>query len=181
MNQDDLLVGDAERNQSVTVLREACAHGRLTLDEFSDRVNQAFAARTRGQLTSVTSDIPASTAVALPGQRAATHWTVTLLSDNKRNGHWRVDEQTRALTVMGCCTLDLRRAQVQGRETVVYAYVVMGCMNIIVPEGTQVELEGLTIMGSQDCKVADDRVLPGAPVVRVRGVILMGSVSVKTR
>lgn len=40
-------VADADRDRMVTTLREQVAVGRLTLDEFSDRVGDALAARTR--------------------------------------------------------------------------------------------------------------------------------------
>lgn len=180
MNQDDVLVGDAERDHSVARLRDACADGRLTLDEFSERVNAVLAARTRGQLAVVTRDLPGSTALATR-RRGPTKWTICLMSDTKRNDHWRIDGETRALTVMGSCTLDLRHANVQGDEIVVDAYVVMGSVKIVVPEGTEVELGGLTIMGNQQCKFGADTVRSGAPFVRVRGYVLMGSVDVVTR
>ncbi|MGH9095816.1 MAG: DUF1707 SHOCT-like domain-containing protein, partial [Acidimicrobiales bacterium] len=41
---------DADRDRTVTLLREHVVVGRLTLDEFSDRVGNALAARTRGEL-----------------------------------------------------------------------------------------------------------------------------------
>jgi len=177
LNDDDILASDAERDQSIARLRDACGEGRLSLEEFSDRVNAVLAARTRGQLAPITADLPSGTA---PVARAVDVKRVTfsLLSDVKRRGRWRIDGQTTAISILGNCTLDLRRAVIQGNEVVVNAHVVMGAVKIIVPRGTLVEMEGLTIMGNRDSKVDDDDALPGAPVVRVRGFTLMGAVDV---
>jgi hypothetical protein len=41
------------------VLREAFAEGRLTAQEHSDRVGQAYAARTYAELATVSADLPA--------------------------------------------------------------------------------------------------------------------------
>jgi len=174
---DEILVSDAEREQSIARLRDACGEGRLSLDEFSDRVNAVLAARTRGQLVPITADLPGS-ALPVPERRNAKRLTFSLMSDVKRKGRWNIDGETTAISVMGSCTLDLRRAVIQGREIVINAYAVMGAVKIIVPRGTPVEMEGFAIMGNRDSKVDDDEVLPGSPIVRVRGLVVMGAVDV---
>src|SRR5581483_3749373 len=56
----NMRVGDAEREAVAAQLREHYADGRLTLDELNERLDQAFAARTRADLTAVTRDLPVS-------------------------------------------------------------------------------------------------------------------------
>ena len=46
----EMRVGDAEREATAAELREHYASGRLTLDELNDRLDKAFAAKTRGDL-----------------------------------------------------------------------------------------------------------------------------------
>ena len=53
-------MADADRDRTVTQLREHVVAGRLTLDEFSERVGRALAATTRGDLEAVMTDLPAS-------------------------------------------------------------------------------------------------------------------------
>jgi hypothetical protein len=53
-------VGDTERDAVATQLREHYADGRLTLDELNERLDQAFAARTRADLNAVTRDLPST-------------------------------------------------------------------------------------------------------------------------
>lgn len=58
MNDPELRAGDADRDRTITELREAYAEGRLTADEFSDRLTKAQAARTFGELAALTADLP---------------------------------------------------------------------------------------------------------------------------
>ena len=51
-------VADADRDRTVTMLREHVVDGRLTLDEFSERVGLALEARTRGDLDAVMANLP---------------------------------------------------------------------------------------------------------------------------
>jgi len=60
-------VGDADREAVAGQLREHYADGRLTLDELNERLDQAFAAKTRADLNAVLRDLPH---VASPGADA---------------------------------------------------------------------------------------------------------------
>ena len=49
---------DKDREAVVTVLRNACTAGRLTLDEFDERTSAAYASKTWGELRVLTADLP---------------------------------------------------------------------------------------------------------------------------
>jgi hypothetical protein len=51
-------VGDADREAVAAQLREHYADGRLTLEELNERLDQAFAAKTRADLNTVLRDLP---------------------------------------------------------------------------------------------------------------------------
>ncbi len=53
-----LRVSDAERSAVVDLLQRHAGEGRLTLDEFGARVEEAMAARTGDDLTAVLRDLP---------------------------------------------------------------------------------------------------------------------------
>jgi hypothetical protein len=63
----DLRIGDADREAVAAALREHYAQGRLTLEEFNQRIEAAFAATMRSQLSALTRDLPP---VATPAARA---------------------------------------------------------------------------------------------------------------
>ena len=56
--QPSLRIGDAEREATAAELREHFAHGRLTLEEFNQRLDAVFTAKTQGDLTLITRDLP---------------------------------------------------------------------------------------------------------------------------
>ncbi|MGN9782895.1 DUF1707 domain-containing protein [Nonomuraea sp. ZG12] len=60
MDQHDLRIGDAEREQTMAALREHFAAGRLTHEELDERLDQSLAARTARDLAQVTADLPGS-------------------------------------------------------------------------------------------------------------------------
>ena len=57
-------VSDQERNAAVEALRDHLTEGRLTTEEFSDRVEAALSARTRGDLADLIGDLPRLTPAA---------------------------------------------------------------------------------------------------------------------
>jgi hypothetical protein len=50
---------DQDRDVVVAVLRDAYTAGRLTLEEFDERMTAAYASRTWGELRKLTEDLPA--------------------------------------------------------------------------------------------------------------------------
>jgi Domain of unknown function (DUF1707) len=71
----DLRAGDEDRRQVVAELQRHYVEGRLTADELGERVAQASAARTFGELAATLSDLPATRET---GVRTATFWGVPL-------------------------------------------------------------------------------------------------------
>src|SRR4051812_7496126 len=88
-------VNDAERQAMVARLQAACGEGRLTLDEFSERVGMALEARTSADLEELTLDLPALAPPSVPptGTSAApaphpTSWAIGILSGSEHRGRW---------------------------------------------------------------------------------------------
>jgi hypothetical protein len=57
-SQNDMRVGDSEREATVNELREHFASGRLTQEEFNERMDEAFGAKTRGDLKAAMRELP---------------------------------------------------------------------------------------------------------------------------
>jgi hypothetical protein len=55
---DPIRASDTDRDVVVDALREAYAEGRLTQDEWDERMSAAYASRTWGQLRELTADLP---------------------------------------------------------------------------------------------------------------------------
>ena len=64
--QASMLAASADRERAVDVLKAGFAEGRLTQDEYNDRMSRAYAARTYGELAALTGDLPAGPLPAWP-------------------------------------------------------------------------------------------------------------------
>jgi Domain of unknown function (DUF1707)/Cell wall-active antibiotics response 4TMS YvqF len=183
----ELRVSDAEREHVALRLREAGGEGRLTLEELSERVELAYAARTVADLEALTTDLPAAGTAAAPAalpepappEKAG--WVVAVMSGADRRGSWRPRGRTRAVALMGAVDIDLREAQIDAPEIRITAVSVMGGVTVIVPEGVRVEMGGFALMGGNSSPRDPGPEGPGAPVVRVSAWSLMGAVDVKRR
>ncbi len=67
-------VGDADRDAIAAQLREHYADGRLTLEELNERLDQAFAAKTKADLNTVMRDLPQATRPAAGMPYGGTAW-----------------------------------------------------------------------------------------------------------
>ena len=82
---------------------------------------------------------------------------------------------------MGECKIDLRQAVIDAPLIVVDALAIMGTVEVIVPEGVQVELQGIAIMGAKTMRMSDTQALEGAPVVRITGLAVLGEIKVRNQ
>jgi hypothetical protein len=62
----DMRIADADRDAAAAHLREHYAQGRLTLEEFNQRLDGVFAATTQSQLSTLTRDLPRVAAPSVP-------------------------------------------------------------------------------------------------------------------
>jgi hypothetical protein len=63
---------DGDREAVADRLRDAHAEGRLSIEEFQERLDLTLAAKTLGELTAVTRDLPVGTALSAPAGGPAT-------------------------------------------------------------------------------------------------------------
>lgn len=71
-DQQKMRASDRDRQQVVDRLRGALEDGRLTMEEYVDRMEVAYQAATYGDLTPLCADLPASSPVIPGPQTAAT-------------------------------------------------------------------------------------------------------------
>ena len=169
---DQIRVSDAERNTALDLLGEHAAAGRLTVDELEDRASQALAAKTRGDLAALTSDLPqAGTPVA---RRKPVRWMVAVLSGSNQRGRYRLAGTLNAVSILGGDQIDLRDAEISDGEVTVHAVSILGGPTIYLPDTVNVEVEGMSIIGGNSELGTRSRPRPGAPLVRIRTYNLLG-------
>ena len=171
----DVRASDADRDATVNRLREAAAEGRLTLEELTDRIEVAANAAMRSDLVALTSDLPATTAVGTATQTAG----VRGVGDVKRSGAWTVPADNSFRTWFGTIKLDLRQAQLTAPETHIHARALFGNVDLLVPEGVEVEVEARTQIGRTNLQATS--AVPGAPRIVLTGGTFFGDIKVRHR
>ena len=194
-DRGDERIGDAERQQVIDLLRAHTGAGRLTLDEFADLAGEVFAARTRRDLGKVLEGLPPgvepAAAAAQPlaaqpvpvapeGSRPGRKLLVAIMNGRNTRGRWRAPAHVTAFACMGGVKVDLRSAVFDTAVIDINAWAIMGSVDVVVPAGVAVELDGMVIMGGSADRTAPGVLLPGTPLVRVHARGLWGSVDART-
>ena len=177
----DLRASDADRELVITLLGEAAADGRLTLDEHAERSERALAARTLGELTRLTADLalPSGQPIRLYPRRSV----AAAFARERRDGRWVVPEYFPVTAFFGNVVLDMRDAVLQKRRITIHATAVAGQIRLIVPAGVAVELVGQSFLGTRSVRNRTTAPAPAEPVnavIEVRTLTLGGSVKVVT-
>jgi Domain of unknown function (DUF1707)/Cell wall-active antibiotics response 4TMS YvqF len=173
-----LLASDRQREQAIATLRDAVVEGRLTLDEYSDRVGIAVGARTTDDLAALTRDLPQGVAVTTTASVPAEHRAI--FSHLVRRGPLRLSAQSSYRSVFGTIDLDLRQATLPGSEVDIAVHNIFGTVTVFVPEGVDVRIEGGGMFASQHVDTSNAPLAPGAPIIRIRASGPGGTLYVRT-
>lgn len=88
----DIRASDSDRDRTASLLREHLAAGRLTPEEFSERLDRAFSARTVGEIDSLLKDLPSIDLYRLPDAALTRRPRQADQGSHRRRGHsaaWR--------------------------------------------------------------------------------------------
>jgi hypothetical protein len=167
-------VSDLEREQAVQALRDDLLAGRLTLDEFSERVGTAYQAQLGSELSRAREGLPEPVS---PTQRGRARLSLATFGHLVRRGRLRLPRRTFAISAFADLDLDLREAQLDARRVTVHVYALVGNVDVYLPEGIDVAVEGVMIFGRRR-DWGRDIATAAEPVVQVRAHGLFGTVDV---
>jgi uncharacterized protein DUF1707/cell wall-active antibiotic response 4TMS protein YvqF len=180
-----ILASDAERDQAVARLRDAVGEGRLTLEEFSERVGAVHLARTDRQLAEVSADLPADLPAAPTAARqpaAAEPETYRAVCSHLiRQGPWSLPARSRWRSLFGTIDLDLRQARLSAAESEIAIHNVFGTVTLIVPEGLEVVVRGGGLFASQKIEAPERAPAPDGPRLLIDASGPGGTLYVRSR
>ena len=170
---------NAERDATVERLSRAAGDGRLTLEEFSQRMERAIEAKTRADLDRLAADLPVEPAgaVAVPASAPAT-WHVSPVGGLRVSGPWRMERHVIVASIVGGTWLDLSEAQLAAPEVTLTTVSLVGGTRIMVPPGIRVEASGFSLVGGTTVEGGPEPG-PGAPTVHIRAFSLVGGVRIR--
>jgi hypothetical protein len=167
---------DVERERIVEQLRDASAEGRLTLEEFIERMSKAFEARTHEELERLMRDLPARSGTGLAPRRRPTRYLFSLFGSTERDGRIRVRRRVTCLMAFGNIDLDLRQATLEGDVITIVLLGAFGAADVYIPEGIEVDFRGLSLFGHARARGNDPPARPGTPLMRVFAVALWAGI-----
>jgi Domain of unknown function (DUF1707)/Cell wall-active antibiotics response 4TMS YvqF len=180
-----LLASDDERDRSVALLRSAVVDGRLTLEEFTERVELAQAARTDRELAALARDLPTSAApeIAPPAHAAGppTERHRAFCSRISRSGPISLPARSSYRSIFGTISLDLRQARLSAGVTELDVFNLFGTVTVIVPEGVEVSVDGGGLFASQVINTPQVPPVPDAPKLLIHASGPGGTLNVQTK
>lgn len=184
-----LRASDADRDRYVAVLREGLASGRLTPEEYEERVDVALVARTHADLVPLVRDLPVRPgdlpgAAPVPalrdpaGAAPASGALTAVFGGIQKRGRWTVPERLPVKAVFGGAELDLTEADLADQRIELQVSAVFGGVSILVPADMRVVLDVKAVFGGS----AEPKTAPSGatgPVLHVTGKAVFGGIDVK--
>lgn len=173
------------------LLQRAVGLGMLSLGEFTERMDTALAAKTRGELNAVLVDLPGvrlsghpqppRPSYARPPQPAPAGNVIrSRLSSINRRGRWQVPPSLYLSNHMSSVNLDFTEAIMSTQIVELRIDDFCSSLTLIVPGEATVDLDGLELTGSSVTnKVRSGGTGIGALHLVVHGKLRFGSVTAK--
>ncbi len=170
-------VSDSEREAAAHRLNHAFAEGRLTVEEFDQRLSVAYDATYDDELTSLVCDLPLRDRLPpVPGENIELR---TGSGTVKRGGGWVVPRWVRIVSDCGTVRLDLTAATIAHPVVDIELCVDSGTTVITLPRGASANVDSLTTHdGSIRVRVAAAPTL-GSPHLRLSGHVTVGTVKIR--
>lgn len=174
----EVRASDADRDRVLDVLRVAMGDGRLTADEFGERMEAALSARTLDGLAVLTADL------GNPGTAAARAEEVVRIDQKggsvQRTGQWVVPRRLELRSSWSDVTLDFSEAVIVEDTLLVEMDMRGGALVMVTRPGVVVDAGSLTVRYTDvDVRSGGE---PGVPVVlrvRLTGRMKYGHVEVR--
>ena len=173
----EMRASDADRDRVIDVLRVAVGEGRLTSDEFEERMQAVLSTRTFGELASFTADLPPVSGPP-PARRPSTPAPAAPLEGEEirivqkggsvsRTGHWTVPQRIDLRPSWCDVTLDFTDAVLTHGTLVIDMKMRGGTLTLVAGPGVVVDADDLIVRYTEiEMRPSAE---PGAKVVlRVR-------------
>jgi hypothetical protein len=145
-----LRASDEDRDRVAEMLRVAAGDGRLTAGELDERLDAALTARTSGELTALTADLPeVADHVGIP-ERAKDVVRLDYQGGNAtRRGRWIVPQRMEIRAVGGTVKLDFTDAVITGPTLHIEAEVRGGWLVLVTRPGIEVDTDDVAVHGGR--------------------------------
>ncbi len=179
-SEEPVLASDTERDAAIRSLSDACSAGRLTLDEFEERIDRALAARRRRDLEQILADLPVPvplTPDAMSPSRAKL--SLSVIGGMRRHDRWTLPQHMVHVALLGGTCLNLGAVELPGPEATITIFSVLGGIRVRLPETVRTEVTGVSLLGGR--RIDPSRAASSnAPLIRLKIFSILAGVRVDT-
>jgi uncharacterized protein DUF1707 len=141
----ELRASHEDRDRIVELLRMAAGDGRLTAEELDQRLEVALTARTYGELTALTKDLPAGPGLATTAEPKDLIRIDTHSGSARRDGRWVVPKRMEIRATSGSVRLDFTEAVITQPVLQIDAEVTSGSLTLITKPGIVIDTDDVSI------------------------------------
>lgn len=188
----------ALREETIDRLIVNYGHGKISLEAFERRLDQALDAKKHDELLALTADLELGidkdyadskrTELGLRAARVAPPETsarepefmLNVFGGSNRRGNWTVPSDIKMINVFGGTELDFGSAQFAAKTTHINLFCLFGGASLYVTEGINVVTHTHCLFGGLDDRSSTTND-PNAPTIVIDGLVLFGGVAIKIR
>ena len=181
------------REETIDRLIVNYGHGKLSLEAFERRLDQALEAKTADQLLPLVADLELTADKAYtdakreelapraaPTEAHEVEHMFHIFGGSNRRGAWTVPSEIRMFNVFGGGELDFSKAVFTHPVTRIKLLCLFGGAEIRVAEDQNVLSKAICIFGGIDNRSGGMQ-RPGAPTIIIEGFVLFGGASIRVK
>jgi uncharacterized protein DUF1707 len=183
----EVRASDADRDRVLDLLRTAVGDGRLTADEFGERMEAALSARMLGELAVLTADLghPGTGTELATGAEAARAEDVVRIDQKggsvQRTGRWVVPRRLELRSSWSDVKLDFTEAVIVADTVVVEMDIRGGVLVLVTRPGVVVDADSLKVRYTDvNFRTGGESDVPVILRVRLTGRMKYGGIEVQT-
>lgn len=174
-----------EIDEAIRQLENAFTDGRLDDRELEDRIDQALKAKTEHDLAISLLDLNRREQAIVTTYAQKELYRLkdsrAIFGDFDKTGYFILPKEYRISEVFGSCLLDLSCAQFESPDTTIHISAVYGSVQIIVPRGIRVQIDGTSIMGEIIKNIDEEGLLLDTSLIQIHAEAVFGGITVETK
>ncbi len=182
------------REETIDRLIVNYGHGKLSLEAFERRLDQALDAKSADALVALTDDLDLQVDRQYAQQKRAefgirtepvpyardTSWMIHIFGGGNRRGAWTVPSEIWMLNIFGGADIDFSEARFTSPVTRIKMLTLFGGAQFYVNENINTQAHAICLFGGMDNR-GPSNPDPGVPTVIVEGLVLFGGASIKIK
>jgi len=182
------------REETIDRLIVNYGHGKLSLEAFERRLDDALDAKSADALVALTSDLELQVDKQYAQQKRAefgvrtepvphqrdTSYMIHVFGGGNRTGAWTVPSEIRMLNLFGGCEIDFSNARFTSPVTRIKMLTLFGGAQFYVNENINTQTHALCLFGGMH-NAGPSNADPNNPTVIVEGVVLFGGADIRIR